>query len=231
MSKAMSRPIKSLLMRYIAAGPPPAGPALRNVAKNTGGGGTSTPTVTIPATLTGSCIVVQINDGSAANVTSVTDNVGNTYLVGQAKISSGGENLYVYYCLGATAGVTTVQVNFSGTGDASVFVGELTGITGFDSSGTAGGVSVGSPPYAFSSNALAQSVNFAWIAFNSASSALSQPYTESTGAIPMIQETNTNVYWSGACWYKITSATTAVSATVNGTSISNPCRSILIFKG
>jgi hypothetical protein len=101
----------------------------------------------------GRLIVVQINwNAGTGSITSVTDNVGNTYVAVEALAQANGVSLATYYCQNAAAGVSKVTVNFS----AAVLLAEcdITEVSGCDQSnalaqhltgtGTTGAASSGS---------------------------------------------------------------------------------------
>lgn len=77
--------------------------------------GTAVASSTLSATASGSLIVVSITSQLASgNSTSVTDNIGNTYtMVPLANPGTSQRHVEIWYCLSATAGVTTVTVNNS----------------------------------------------------------------------------------------------------------------------
>lgn len=80
------------------------------------GFGTSVSSNAMTATATGSLIVVGVtNQVTSGNAVSVTDNIGNTYLMALQSPGVSQRNLEYWYCLSATAGVTSVTVNNGAT--------------------------------------------------------------------------------------------------------------------
>lgn len=74
--------------------------------------GTAVASGTLTATAAGSLIVVLIlNQLASGSATSVTDNIGNTYVLGVSSAGTSQRHLEIWYCLSATAGVTAVTVN------------------------------------------------------------------------------------------------------------------------
>lgn len=109
-------------------------PAIVQVANHGGvGSGTTTRSLAVSATGAGNLIAVGVMIPGSSNrtVTSVTDNVGNTYVDASARCLhnvSGNGTVDIYYAKNSIPGATSITATISGTALIQMFVAEVSNI-------------------------------------------------------------------------------------------------------
>lgn len=83
--------------------------------------------ITVPATVIGNLVVVNIKFVSAVTGVTVTDNAGNTYALAAGPISGTGGNVYQFYGVQVTGGATQVQLSWTGTSTVRAGATEFSG--------------------------------------------------------------------------------------------------------
>lgn len=172
--------------------------------------GTTAP-VTIPATLDGSLIVMQVQVQLASGTSaSVTDNMGNTYsMVPIANPGVSQRHVETWYCLSAVAGVTTVTLN-TGSGTSVNVAGGLSewagGATAARASASLNNPSSLSPAAAAATPAIGDLV-IGQIAYQASVASTQQEHLAdgTYTALPRVTRGTTNM-WAGA--YKVATAAT-----------------------
>jgi PKD repeat protein len=177
--------------------------------------GTSAPT-TIPATLDGSLIVVQLQvQLTSGTLASVTDNIGNTYtMVPLANPGVSQRHVETWYCLAAAAGVTTVTPN-TGSGTSVNIAGGISewpgGATAMRTQASLNNTASLTPPPATATPAVADLV-ISQIAYQASVASTQQEHLAdgTYTALPRVTRGTTNM-WAGA--YKVATSTAATGPT------------------
>lgn len=182
-----------------------------NTRKVSGNGGTTRVFSSFTATA-GSTVVVRISDSSGNGVSSVADNLGNSYSIVGTKQSAGGVAVWFYAKTGHSGGAgCVVTVTFTGSNDASCDLMEWPAST-ID---TGSRVQAGSTnsPFAQTTNTLASASSVVLLGIGTGFGG-SVAYAETTGFTKSQEETDGNSFWTGASWYKVVAATTAVASNI-----------------
>lgn len=100
--------------------------------------------VTVSATTANLLVVAAVRNGSTDSVSSVSDNMGNTYSqASSARGTSSSITSDIWYCANAVPGVTTVTVHWGATSITAKF-GEVWEVSGFQAAVQDGGNHSGS---------------------------------------------------------------------------------------
>jgi len=195
--------------------------ALRFCVKKNGSTVSSIQTDTGNTTVTGDTLFVAITDPNS-NV-SVSDTIngsasGNTWTRVGTALTTGAVVSNLWRCENANGGTNhrvTVTAS-SGTMDAAVYFGAISGAATASFDKTAQGNATSSPYTGVSTATLSQANELAVVLAGTDGSATT--FSESTGFTVQQQENNSSLYWCSAVSTKITSATTALtpSFTVTG---------------
>ena len=88
-------------------------------------------TLPVKASLNGDLIVLGVNPNASTSVSSITDNVGNTYVSANVRgiDTTSGNSVEIWYALNTKAGVTSIVVNLSASALTAVWMTEFSGAT------------------------------------------------------------------------------------------------------